>query len=156
MNRPGIPGQHVQNDRCFVRGLQPTAQVPAIMYPWRPSAGQTRWRPIGSANLHRIRGRTATFAIAIGEKDCWGKGYGTEATRLTLDYGFSALGLHNILLSVMADHERAIRAYTRAGFTVIGTRHEALRFAGRVYDHIYMECLATGFDSPVLRWLLAD
>ncbi len=31
-------------------------------------------RPIGSVNLTHIRGRTATFAIAIGEKDCWGKG----------------------------------------------------------------------------------
>ena len=51
-------------------------------------------RPIGTAGLHRINHlhRTAEFGISIGEKDCWGRGYGTEATILTLDHGFNASG----------------------------------------------------------------
>src|ERR1041385_1839407 len=59
-------------------------------------------RPIGLSILLRIDpgARTASFAIGIGEKECRGRGYGTEATLLTLDYAFNALGLHNIMLRV--------------------------------------------------------
>lgn len=115
-------------------------------------------RPIGNTGLHRIdRGnRTAEFGIVIGEKDCWGKGYGTEATALVLDYGFNWLGLHSIILSVYSANERAIRAYTRAGFRPIGRWREAVRRGGRAYDLILMDCLASEFESPALRRLLAD
>jgi diamine N-acetyltransferase len=71
-----------------------------------------------------------------------------------LDYGFAALGLHNILLHVYSYNERGIRAYTRAGFREIGRRREALRLAGQAHDIVYMDCLATEFQSPVLRRLL--
>ncbi len=56
-------------------------------------------RPIGIAELTGINlaHRTADYGIRIGESDCWGKGYGTEATALMLDYAFSALGLHNVM-----------------------------------------------------------
>src|SRR5262249_51183551 len=61
-------------------------------------------RPIGSTYLTHIdhRNRTAEFGITIGEETARGKGYGTEATRLTLDYAFTALGLHNVMLNVYA------------------------------------------------------
>jgi RimJ/RimL family protein N-acetyltransferase len=115
-------------------------------------------RPIGGTGLHNIDhyNRTAEFGIMIGEKDCWGKGYGTEVTTLMLDFGFIALGLHNILLRVYSFNERGIRAYRRAGFRVMGRRREAHRIAGRPYDEIYMDCLATEFQSPVLHQLLPD
>ena len=112
-------------------------------------------RPIGSTALHDVDhlNRTATFGIVIGEKDCWGKGYGTEATVLTLDYAFTGLGLHNVILSVYANNERGLRAYTRAGFRVMGRRREALRRGGQAYDVVFMDCLATEFQGSVLRRL---
>jgi RimJ/RimL family protein N-acetyltransferase len=113
-------------------------------------------RPIGVANLTGIAGRTATFAIAIGERECWGKGYGTEATRLVLDYGFNALGLHNIMLTVYSYNERGIRAYRRAGFREIGRRRQAVQLGGGLHDLVYMDCLATEFESSLLRRLLLD
>jgi len=116
------------------------------------------WRPIGFTSLEDldyVHG-TGRFVLAIGERECWGRGYGTETTRLMLDYGFNALGLHNILLTVISDNERGIRAYTRAGFKVIGARRGALRFAGRRYDHIYMDATADDFDSPMLAQLLQE
>jgi len=110
-------------------------------------------RPVGGVNLHAIdhRHRTAELGIYVGETDCWGKGYGTEATMLVLDYGFNALGLHNIMLRVFSHNPRAIRAYEKAGFRVIGRRREAHRHGGEVHDDIYMDCLSTEFASPVLR-----
>ena len=107
--------------------------------------------PIGGTDLRHIDGthRTAEFGISIGEKDCWGKGYGTETVILMLDYGFSVLGLHNIMLDTFSYNERAIRAYTRAGFREIGRRREATRLGGQVYDVVFMDCLATEFHSPL-------
>lgn len=126
------------------------------------SKSDARWAPfviyeaatmrlIGATDLRHIDGehRSAEFGISIGEKDCWGKGYGTETVILMLDYGFSVLGLHNIMLDTYSYNERAIRAYTRAGFREIGRRREAKRIGGQVYDVVYMDCLATEFHSPL-------
>jgi RimJ/RimL family protein N-acetyltransferase len=113
-------------------------------------------RPIGNTGLHDIDPlhRVAEFGLLIGEKECWGKGYGTETTRLMLDYGFTCLNLHNIMLRAYSFNERGLRAYRRAGFQEIGRRREAIRMAGRAYDEVMMDCLATGFESPVLQRLL--
>lgn len=108
-------------------------------------------RPIGGVGLRHISPthRNAELGIAIGEKDCWGKGYGTEAVRLMLDYAFTVLGLHNVMLSTYSYNERAIRAYQRAGFREFGRRHESARLGNQFYDDVYMECLATEFTSPL-------
>jgi RimJ/RimL family protein N-acetyltransferase len=112
-------------------------------------------RPIGTTALHGVNHaqRTAEFGIMIGEKGAWGKGCGTETARLMLDYGFHGLGLHNIFLRVHGDNERAIRAYTRAGFRPIGRRREAVRRGSRTVDEVLMDCLSTEFQSPVMRRL---
>jgi RimJ/RimL family protein N-acetyltransferase len=113
-------------------------------------------RPIGASGLHGVdhRHRTAEFGIMIGDKTAWGKGYGTEATRLVLDYAFVGLGLHNVLLRAYAFNDRGLRVYEKAGFRPIGRRREAHRFAGRAYDVVYMDCVATDFESPVLGSLI--
>lgn len=72
-----------------------------------------------------------------------------------LDYGFNALRLHNIMLSVFSYNQRGLRAYERAGFRVAGRRRQAQRLGQDTYDVIFMDCLATEFDSPVLRRLLS-
>jgi RimJ/RimL family protein N-acetyltransferase len=106
-------------------------------------------RPIGATDLNSIDhfNRTAWFAIFIGEKECWGKGYATEVTRLMLGYAFGPLNLHNLTLSVHADNDRAIRAYARAGFQVVGRRREVVRRAGACVDLILMDCLAHEFGG---------
>ena len=113
--------------------------------------------PIGTTGLFRLdpENGTGTFGILIGEAQYRGRGYGTEATRLVLDYAFSALGLHNVMLQVLSTNERAIRAYRRAGFREIGRRREALRVGQARCDEVLMECLAAGFESPVIESLLA-
>ena len=110
------------------------------------------WRPIGNTDLRDVdhRNRSASFGILIGEADARGKGYGTEATRLVLDYAFTALGLHNVLLTCYEFNLAGKRAYEKAGFKEIGRRRQCRWLAGRLWDEIYMDCLATEFDSPVL------
>src|SRR5438477_214806 len=69
-------------------------------------------RLIGVAGLHSInqKDRHAAFGISIGEKEEWGKGYGTEATRLIVGYAFETLNLNRVWLHVHAHNERGIRA----------------------------------------------
>jgi RimJ/RimL family protein N-acetyltransferase len=115
-----------------------------------------RMIPLGYTMLHNINHyhETADFDIILGEKSHWGQGFGTEATQLTLDYGFTALNLHNIMLTVRSFNERAVRAYQRAGFRIFGRRREARQFAGQWHDVIYMECLASEFQGRVLQQLI--
>ena len=115
-------------------------------------------RPIGAAGLGAINHthRTAEFYIMVGDKESWGKGYGTEVTRLMLDYGFTCLGLHNISLWVIAANERGIRAYRRAGFRVAGHLRQFKWLGGRAYDFILMDCLSTEFQGHALNHLLPE
>lgn len=100
-------------------------------------------RPIGNTGLEEIdlENGTAEFGIMIGEPDAWGKGFGTEATRLMLGYAFDVLGLHNVQLQVYANNLRAVRAYERAGFQRIGARRAARRIGRERCDVIYMDAV---------------
>lgn len=86
-----------------------------------------------------------------GEPDARGKGYGTEATALTLDDAFNALGVENVMLTVYMFNDAGIRADTKAGFREFGRRRRCSRLGQQLWDLVYMECLASEFTSPVLR-----
>ena len=119
---------------------------------------KTRLRPIGNTSLGKVNyaHRTAEFGIMIGDKGSWGKGYGTEVTKLMLDYGFTCLGLHNIFLWVNDANERGIRAYHRAGFRVAGRLRQSQHLGGRAYDIVLMDCLATEFEGGALSHLMPE
>ena len=91
--------------------------------------------------------RRASLGIIIGEKAYWGKGYGTDATRLLLDYGFNVLNLHSVELSVYSFNERAIRCYEKVGFTQTGRHREARILRGKTHDIITMDILASEFGE---------
>jgi RimJ/RimL family protein N-acetyltransferase len=88
--------------------------------------------------------RAASFAIMLGP-DFASQGYGTEATRLMLGYGFRELGLNRIELRTWAFNRRAIAAYTKAGFTVEGRRREVLFHDGVFHDELIMSVLAAEY-----------
>jgi diamine N-acetyltransferase len=107
------------------------------------------WRMVGHANLRDIDHEhgTAEFGITIGDPADRGKGYGSEATRLLLGYAFTTLGLSNVLLDVLAFNRAGIRAYEKAGFKEIGRRREAFVDGDRVWDVVFMDCVAGEFGS---------
>ncbi|HVX30370.1 MAG TPA: GNAT family protein [Nitrolancea sp.] len=114
-------------------------------------------QPIGTTELHDLdfRNGTAEFGILIGEAKARGKGYGSETAYLMLDYGFTALGLHNIMLQVFAFNLPARRAYEKAGFREIGRRREARPMTGKRWDLILMDALSTEFTGSVLADIFA-
>ena len=95
--------------------------------------------PIGTAGLFDISyvHSNAEFGIAIGDRR--GRGLGTEATRLTVQWAFRTLGLRNVMLGALAWNEGALRAYERAGFRRIGVRRAAEMSRGERADVVYMD-----------------
>lgn len=107
---------------------------------------------IGRSMLFNVNqvDRRAMFGILIGEKEFWGKGYGQEATCLTLDYAFNLLNLNSVSLGVFEFNTRAIRAYRRVGFKEIGRQRQFRIIAGQKHDLLLMDILAGEFESPVV------
>lgn len=93
-------------------------------------------RLIGVTGLHRIEpvARKAEFGINIGDRECQSKGFGTEATRLVLRYGFEELNLNRIALSVFSNNFRAIRCYQKVGFFHEGCHRQAVYRGGEYHD----------------------
>jgi RimJ/RimL family protein N-acetyltransferase len=95
---------------------------------------------IGNCGLHRIdwKNRSAIFGIFIGDKNYWGKGYGTDATRTCLRFAFEELGLNRVELEVYDFNTRALRAYEKAGFQRDGVHRQGLYREGKFHDEILM------------------
>jgi RimJ/RimL family protein N-acetyltransferase len=106
-------------------------------------------RLIGSCAFSQLDGDSGStlYHITIGEHDAWGKGYGTEATRLMLDHAFTRLGLHRVGLTVFAYNARAIRSYEKCGFVIEGRSREAVFRDGRYWDEIHMSVIADEWEA---------
>ena len=89
--------------------------------------------------------RSATLGMFIGEATARGRGLGAAALDALLEYGFGALGLHSVWLSVWAGNAPALALYRRAGFREAGRRRDAWRWRGKLYALVYMDLLAEEF-----------
>ncbi|MGE5415467.1 MAG: GNAT family N-acetyltransferase [Acidobacteriota bacterium] len=107
----------------------------------------------GLINIDHVH-RRADLGVFIGEKSYWGMGYGREAVKLLLDYGFNILNLHSIELKAVVYNERAISCYKKCGFKESGRRRESWVMGGKAYDQIYMDILASEFESVYVKKLI--
>ena len=93
--------------------------------------------------------RDAYVAIGIGEQDNWSKGYGSDAMRVMLQYGFTELNLHRISLTVFEQNPRGIRSYEKCGFKHEGRIREFLLRDGWRSDMLHMGILRS-------EWVLLE
>lgn len=98
----------------------------------------------GLADINHLHG-TAEIGLFIGNKENWGKGYGTEALCLLLDYAYAKLNLHNIMLHVYSFNERAICCYEKVGFKPAGRLREAYIMNRTKHDILLMDILPEDF-----------
>lgn len=103
---------------------------------------------IGLDGIDWLHGDTYV-GIQIGEKGCWGKGYGTDAMRIILRFAFTELNLRRVSLTVFDYNPRAIRSYEKAGFVHEGRMRQFLQREGRRYDMLFMGILRE-------EWLLTQ
>jgi len=106
-------------------------------------------RLIGLIELDGIRWAHGDcwVGIGLGEREYWGKGYGTDAMRVILRYAFAELNLHRVSLSVFEYNSRAVRSYEKAGFAVEGRVRQFLQRDGRRWDMILMGILREEWES---------
>lgn len=85
------------------------------------------------------------FRLVIGDKDAWGRGYGTEATYLVLAEAFLRLKLNQVNLEVFSHNPRAQRAYARVGFVRTGQHLEWVARASRQIEVLHMSISAAAW-----------
>jgi RimJ/RimL family protein N-acetyltransferase len=95
---------------------------------------------IGLMGIHEISGkdRTATTGALIGEKEYWGKGYGTDAKMQILNYAFNTLNLRRISSSVVAYNKRSLHYSLHCGYKLEGTRKQRFFRDGRYHDELLL------------------
>jgi [ribosomal protein S5]-alanine N-acetyltransferase len=71
-----------------------------------------------------------------------GKGYMTEAVRLTVDFGFNELKLHRIEAGVMPHNIRSMRVLEKAGFHKEGIARKNVNINGKWEDHQVLAIIA--------------
>lgn len=97
----------------WIRTMVETGKVVQMMICEIPTG-----KAVGSVYVRDIDAthHKAEYGIFIGEDDARGKGYGTAAARMMIQYCFEELKLHRLFLRVYAENTRAIRSYEKAGF----------------------------------------
>lgn len=111
-------------------------------------------RCIGEARLHHLdrENSRARYAIGIFDPAAWGKGFGTEATRLVLGHAFDVLGLHRVDLRVLDFNRRAIAAYEKCGFVREGVERDGAFIAGEWQTDVIMSILEPEYRRAAPEW----
>ena len=101
-------------------------------------------RLLGDINIDVINNwssRDAYVGIGIYKREDWGRGYGTEAMQLILQFGFIELNLRRVTLTVFEYNPRAIRSYEKCGFHVEGRVRGRLVKDNKRWDMLVMGIL---------------
>lgn len=95
---------------------------------------------IGMIGIHQINRKdgTAITGTMIGNKEYWGKGYGTEAKMLLLDFAFNTMNLRKICSSVIAFNERSYKYSLKCGYIEEGRRKLQNFRHGKYWDEIFL------------------
>ena len=106
-------------------------------------------RVVGEVGLLRMfkPWRCTDMSVVIGEKDAWGKGYGTEAGRLLLDYAFEHLGFHRVSIGVVAFNKRALRFWRGLGFKKEVVQRDGYYCDDKFGDFVMMSILENEYKT---------
>lgn len=106
----------------------------------------------GLTYIHRVN-RSAEFAIVIGDEDSRGKGYGSDALKALIRYGFNELNLHRIYCEVFSLNP-AISLYTRLGFVEEGVLRDTYFCDGQYWNSHFLGMLEEDFRNQT--WSKGD
>jgi len=126
--------------RDYVKGKLGDAESPffaIILKDGDRHIGNIKLGPINT--IHRF----ADIGIIIGEKDCWGKGYATEAICLVVDYAFKTLNLHKVTAGFYEPNKQSMKAFEKAGFSQEGVRKSHCYCEGKYVDDILFGLVRT-------------
>jgi len=104
---------------------------------------------IGMVSLVNIDtiSRHAELALIIGEKEYWGKGYGTEADALMVNYGFRYLNLNKIYAHILAEHQVSLKLVKELGLRTDGVLREQIYRDGQYHDVVVCSILRKEYEA---------
>lgn len=134
------PLSQAQEEIWFERNLNRPPEEQPLGIEVQTSEG---WQLVGNCGFMQIdlRHRNAEIGIFIGDKRFWNKGYGSEAMRLMVQYGFNTINLNRVYLYVFETNVRGIRCYEKAGFKHEGRLRQAIFQNGQYIDLLVMGLL---------------
>jgi len=135
------PMSVVLEEKWFEEQLEAEPALQALVIEAERVGGEAAWNAVGVIGFHAIdwRSRAGELGLFIGEKSLWNAGYGTDATRTLVQWGFRELNLNRVSLRVFEDNAAAIRCYEKIGF-----RHEGRLRQDRFQDGRYLDTLVMG------------
>jgi|SRR5579864_1652794 len=103
---------------------------------------------VGTTGLYSINWmmHSAEFRVFLGDRTAWGRGIGTECTKLMVVYGFEKLNLNRIWLGVNQENVGGVRAYEKAGFVREGVLRQEQFRNFRYYDAVRMAILRSEYE----------
>jgi RimJ/RimL family protein N-acetyltransferase len=113
---------------------------------------------IGTMGIHQInwKDRVAVTGALIGEKEYWGKGYGTDAKMALLDYAFNTLNLHKLCSAVVAFNQRSLHYSLKCGYKIEGKRRRQFFKDGKYHDEIVLGVFRSEWLTARKKWLHAQ
>lgn len=98
---------------------------------------------IGGCGINSINwlSRIVTVGIFIGDKNYWGKGYGTDAMKALVRFIFEQMNMNKVKLNVFDFNKRAKSCYEKCGFKVEGILRQELFRDGKYCDEYVMGIL---------------
>jgi len=103
---------------------------------------------VGDTGIRKIdwQSRKAEFFITIGEKQCWDKGFGTDALRTVIRLAFDKMNLNRLWLTTLAENSRAVRCYEKCSFVREGLLRQESFVDGKYRDVFMMALLREDYD----------
>lgn len=100
---------------------------------------------IGNIKIDPVNSRHqfAEYAIMMGDKQNWGKGFAQEASQIVIEYCFKEIGLRKVNLGVVADNLAAVELYKKLGFEIEGV----YKYHG-FYDGKFCDVLRMSIFNP--------
>ncbi|MFN2518699.1 MAG: GNAT family N-acetyltransferase [Jatrophihabitantaceae bacterium] len=105
---------------------------------------------VGTVSLFHedLLARHAEVGIAL-LPEARGKGYGTDALRLVVEFAFTTRNLRRVYLSALASNAAALASYRKVGFVEEGRHREHCWVRGRYEDEVAMGLLRSEWRADV-------
>lgn len=132
-------GTHAMADRAEIEAWLVTRQEHHDRADWAAVRAEDSMF-LGEAVLNELDpdNESANYRVWLAGTHLFGQGYGTEITRLVIDFALGTVGLHRVSLGVYDFNPRAQRVYEKCGFSHEGRLREALRWDGQWHDELLM------------------
>jgi len=103
--------------------------------------GNIRLGPVDRFHRH------GAIGLLVGDKNCWGKGYASEAIGAVAEYALGPLDLHKVFAGYYAANAGSGKAFIKAGFKIESRAIAHCRFEKTWQDVITVALFSANPES---------